>query len=101
MAGGGTLTDYGGYAQEARANNSTLWSAATVNGGDVEKSLDTIVAFSTPSSNASGNAGGCAIWADAARTSLIARLTFPATPLQTSDLVALSTDSTITFSAVP
>lgn len=98
---GGTLTNYGGYAQQSRANNGSLWAAATINGAIAEKALTAAISFPNPTSNASNNAGGCAIWADAGRTSLVALLTFPPTPLQTADLVELSAASKVTFSAAP
>jgi hypothetical protein len=97
---GGTLTNYGSYAQQSITNDSSLWSAATVNGSVVEKSLASAIAFPIPTTNASSNAGGCAIWANSGRSTLVALLTFASTPLQTFDVVKLSASSKMTSSAV-
>ncbi|MEM6840437.1 MAG: hypothetical protein AAF609_26850 [Cyanobacteria bacterium P01_C01_bin.120] len=86
---GGTLTDYGSYAQQSVTNNTTNFPNGTVNASNVEKATGAAINFPDATGNATNNAGEVAVWAEAARTNLVAIFAFTAKPIQNGDTVSI------------
>ncbi|MBE7384388.1 MAG: hypothetical protein F6J95_023615 [Leptolyngbya sp. SIO1E4] len=85
---GGTLTDYGSYAQVSVANNATNFPNAVTSTNDSVKSTGAQIDFIQATSDATSNIAAIAVWNEAGRTNLIAVAPLPTSkPVQSGNNV--------------